>query len=125
MEKSRILTISDKLRAFILQHQIENSFSKFDFILARKRGGSSVTQQSIDSKMKLDCEAAGIERNKAHCHTWRHTRAIQLLDSGMNLVQLQKFLGHSSIQSTLVYLKYSDYHLNQAIREGNRAIELI
>ena len=125
IKKTRFLTISDRLKGIILDHQIDHKLDKNDFVLAWNPGGRAITQQSIDYRMKQDCKLAGIARSKAHCHTWRHTRAIQLLDAGMNIVQLQKFLGHSSLQSTLIYLKYSDQHLSQAIRKGNEAINLI
>jgi integrase len=124
--KGRILPISDKLKAFVLQHQLENRLNKEDFVFAKSTGGKSITQQAVDAQMKRDCEKMGIDREKGHCHTWRHSRAIQLLDSGeVNIVQLQLFLGHTSINSTLMYLKYSNQHLNQAIRAGNKAINLI
>lgn len=36
-------------------------------------------------------------------HTLRHSAAVHLLQGGMNLLELQKFLGHRTIQSTMVY----------------------
>lgn len=36
-------------------------------------------------------------------HTFRRTRAIQLLDHGVNIVYIQELLGHTSIETTRVY----------------------
>ena len=78
----RVLNISDKLQNMMLLHRIENNLTLDDYILAKKPGKESISEQAIDLKMKRDLPPLGIERNKAHCHTWRHTRAIQLLDAG-------------------------------------------
>lgn len=37
-------------------------------------------------------------------HTLRHSRAVHLLQGGMDLVEVKTFLGHRSIQSTMVYV---------------------
>ncbi|WP_158275327.1 tyrosine-type recombinase/integrase [Pedobacter sp. HMWF019] len=36
-------------------------------------------------------------------HTLRHSIATHLLQSGMKLEQIQRFLGHSSLESTQIY----------------------
>jgi integrase/recombinase XerD len=46
--------------------------------------------------------AAGI-RKRVYPHLLRHTVAQQLLEGGMPLDQVQRFLGHDRIETTLVY----------------------
>jgi integrase len=121
---ARVLPISDKLKSLILQHQVDSGLGKNDFVLAKEKGKKPITQQGLSWIMKRDCDNLGIDRIKGHCHTWRHTRAIQLLDSGINIVQLQRLLGHSSIQNTVLYLKYSDKQFVDSVRKGNEAIGL-
>jgi site-specific recombinase XerD len=41
--------------------------------------------------------------NKSHPHAWRHALATALLRQGANIVEVQRFLGHVSIQSTQIY----------------------
>lgn len=41
-------------------------------------------------------------------HSLRHSIATHLLQSGMNIENLRKFLGHSSLETTQIYLKVVD-----------------
>lgn len=120
--KYRVLVISDSLKALILQHKDNSSLLKDDYILAKLSGRNPITQQGLDKALKTDCRILGIDISKAHCHTWRHTRAIQLLDSGMDIVKVKMFLGHANIQNTLIYLRYSNRDFVRAIVEANKSM---
>jgi len=37
-------------------------------------------------------------------HTLRHTCATHLLEDGMDIISVKNFLGHESIETTLLYL---------------------
>ena len=41
------------------------------------------------------------------CHKWRHTLATSLLNNGMNIEEVRKILGHSTITMTTRYLHVS------------------
>jgi len=117
----RYLKISDKLQAMILNYRIEAGLTDDDFILAKRRGAKAIARRNIESMLKYNVEKVlGKEYlDKAHPHALRHTRAIHLLDSGMNIMLLKNFLGHKNIMSTLVYLKYSNKDLSEAVDKAN------
>ena len=43
------------------------------------------------------------DQGSVSLHTLRHTRAVHLLQAGMGLLEVKEYLGHKSIQSTMVY----------------------
>lgn len=57
--------------------------------------------------MKLVVKELGFKK-KVSPHTLRHSVATHLFEAGVSLRWIQKFLGHSSLQTTLVYLHLTD-----------------
>jgi hypothetical protein len=57
--------------------------------------------------MKRVVEKLGFKK-KISIHTLRHSIATHLFEAGVSLRWIQKFLGHSSLQTTLVYLHLTD-----------------
>ena len=112
----RLIKISDRLKSLILQEQIATNVKKEDFIL-KNRDRTTYNYAFIRFATQ-----ANIDRERAHPHTLRHSRAIHLLDSGANIMLVSNALGHKSIKSTLIYLKYSNKELDNALDEANRRI---
>jgi len=57
---------------------------------------------SVRRALLAALEESGVKKH-ATVHTLRHSYATHLLEAGVNLRVIQAYLGHSSIQSTLVY----------------------
>jgi len=52
-----------------------------------------------------------------HPHTLRHSFAIHLVRSGMDLRQLQLLLGHSSLNMTQIYLQFKDDDIREVYQK--------
>ena len=109
----RLIKISDRLKSLILQEQLWRNCSKEDYIL-KNRDRTTYNYAFVRYALQ-----GGIERERAHPHTLRHSRAIHLLDSGANIVLVSNALGHKNIKSTLIYLKYSNQELDKALEYAN------
>lgn len=64
--------------------------------------GSGQRMKSFDSRFRYMKEKAGIEKNFC-THSLRHSIATHLLQSGMPIEEIARFLGHSSLESTQIY----------------------
>jgi len=65
--------------------------------------------------------AAGIEH--LHPHRLRHTCATRLLNAGMDIVQIQKLLGHKDLNTTMIYARVHDATVEADYRQFTNRIE--
>lgn len=57
--------------------------------------------------MKRLCEMAGVEAGKVFPHNLRHLFAVTYYRQHKDIVRLADLLGHSSVNTTRIYLKTS------------------
>jgi site-specific recombinase XerD len=67
---------------------------------------------SVQGAMRQARMAAGIHKRRVTIHTLRHSYATHLLESGVNIRVIQKYPGHSQLETTMIYL-----HLTQKGQE--------
>jgi len=64
---------------------------------------SRYSQRGVQWVIKTIAKQAGIMK-EVHTHMLRHTYATHLLEDGVNIISVQKLLGHSNIENTMIYL---------------------
>ncbi|MCD8339085.1 MAG: tyrosine-type recombinase/integrase, partial [Burkholderiales bacterium] len=53
--------------------------------------------------------------SKVHCHMLRHSKAMHMLQAGIDLVTIRDFLGHEDIATTMVYARVDNRTKEEAI----------
>jgi integrase/recombinase XerD len=61
------------------------------------------SQRGVQWAVKTVAKQAGIIK-EVHTHMLRHTYATHLLEDGVNIITVQKLMGHQNIESTMIYL---------------------
>ena len=105
------IALKGKIRTILLPHRLCRKLQKYakqQKIASGKifltQDGLPVSRQFIWTRMKALCEAAGVERSKVYPHNLRSLFARSFYGSCRDVVRLADVLGHSSIETTRIYL---------------------
>lgn len=120
----KTLPISDNLKFYLRNWEADRNFTKTDYVLAKRPNKEAITIQAIDEFLRKTFRKIFGEgyNDKAHAHTFRHSRAIFNLNHGMDIAKLKIFLGHSSYRNTFIYLKYANADLFDTVQRINGEI---
>ena len=105
------IALKGKIRTILLPHRLCRKLQKYakqqkiaSGKLCLTQDGLPVSRQSIWTRMKALCEAAGVERSKVFPHNLRSLFARSFYGSCHDVVRLADVRGHSSIETTRIYL---------------------
>ena len=116
------IALKGKIRTILLPRRLCRKLQKYakqQKIASGKlfltQDGLPVSRQSIWTRMKALCEAAGVERSKVFPHNLRSLFARSFYGSCHDVVRLADVLGHSSIETTRIYLVTSGSEHQRAL----------
>ncbi len=100
--KIRTILIPSKLSRKLLKYAQKEKIASGEIFLTKS--GRGLTRGHIWSEMKRLCKAAKVEATKVFPHNLRHLFARMYYKASRDIVQLADILGHSSVETTRIYL---------------------
>lgn len=126
--KSRVVPLMNRPTRILQQFIAERKFgtAEKDAPLFLNQRGEPITPACIRNVIcKYISRAKNIRpdlfnESSYSPHSFRHSKAVHLLEAGTELVYIRDFLGHVSVQTTEIYATVSQSMLNSVLR--NRSI---
>ncbi len=105
------IILKGKIRTILLPKKLCRKLLKYARKQKIKSGeifctatGHSLSRRQIWREMKALCKAADVEKSKVFPHNLRHLFAVTFYKVCKDIVKLADVLGHSSIETTRIYL---------------------
>ncbi|WP_249870733.1 tyrosine-type recombinase/integrase [Oceanobacillus saliphilus] len=106
--------IKDCIEETINKSNEDNNKDKFLFFQERgQRKGLPISPNAVSKSLNRLAKLYNITDNNGNVyhfknHAFRHSKGVELINNGMNLLHVQKWFGHSSPEMTLNYAKVAD-----------------
>lgn len=115
--KIRTILLPNKLCRKLLKYAKRKKITSGEIFITR--GGKGLSRRQIWAEMKQLCKRADVEASKVFPHNLRHLFATAFYRACKDIAQLADVLGHSSIETTRIYLVTTgEEHLRQLDRLG-------
>ena len=103
--KTRVIILPQKLREKLTDYCAKEQITSGPVF--RTRTGRPIHRSNIWSDMKQLCRKAGVDERKVFPHNLRHLFARSFYEQEKDLAHLADILGHSSIETTRIYVAVS------------------
>jgi integrase/recombinase XerD len=113
-DKERLVPIESQIRDLLKEHIKHMKLTDRIFPLSSSRVSNIIRQYA---------RRAGV--NDIHVHSFRHYCATQLIKNGVNVRVVQQILGHSDINTTMIYVDTCDEEVNDAVAHLPNLIERV
>ena len=128
--KIREVPVSPEVANLLRHYLNDRKASSFDEPLFLSTSKDKMTTKLISHLVDKTVKEAKEERpdlfacNKYSPHSFRHSKAVHLLEAGVPLIYIRNFLGHESIQTTEIYAKVTQGNLNRILSEKKANISI-
>lgn len=125
-DKSRIVPIMEEQLGILRRYMEENRLLSPEctqYPLFFNSCGKRMTRAGITNIVNTYVLKARVHNptlipGKISCHSLRHSRAMHLLQAGVELIYIRDFLGHSNVQTTEIYARADSKMKREAIEKA-------
>ena len=103
--KIRTILLSTKLCRKLLKYAKKQKIAVGEIFLTSS--GKGISRRQVWRELKRLCAAAGVESSKVFPHNFRRLFAVTYYKASRDIARLADVLGHSSIETTRIYLTVS------------------
>ncbi len=103
--KIRTILLSTKLCRKLLKYAKKQKIATGEIFLTSS--GKGISRRQVWHELKRLCAAAGVESSKVFPHNFRRPFAVIYYKASRDIARLADVLGHSSIETTRIYLTVS------------------
>jgi len=101
--KDRLFIIAQTIKQELKDFVDSQNYELNKFIFKGQIENSHLSTRSIQEIIKSATKTAKIKKN-IHPHTLRHSFATHLVENGSDLISIQSLLGHSSPETSMIYI---------------------
>lgn len=108
------ISLKGKIRTILLPTKLYRKLTKYakkekiaSGVIFRTKSGRPISRRQVWYELKRLCQAAGVEPGKVFPHNLRHLFATIFYRACKDIARLADVLGHSSIETTRIYLAVS------------------
>ncbi|AOR25063.1 tyrosine recombinase XerC [Clostridium taeniosporum] len=117
-DKDRTIYLNESCIKAIKEYMPNRKNVKNTYLFISERG-NPICKRSVQTIVKNNIKAAGLDAHKYSTHKLRHTSATLLYKYGkVDIRSLQQILGHENISTTTIYTHVDDESIRNAIKSN-------
>ena len=120
------IRLDSKTKDTLDKYISENNLCSSSQVLFTSQKNNPISRHTLDYMMKKYSPLANIEdKTKHHFHTLKHTTAVHLAESDMDIKELQWWLGHKSVSNTEIYFQFTTRQQDKMYIKLNEKSEMV
>lgn len=130
-KKQRYTILSQQCLLNLRKYYQQSEVKPKVYLFEGQTPGKPMHSRSIQHAVRMTYQKAGLGHKQRKTHALRHSFATHLLDNGVDIFTIKELLGHSKIETTMVYLHLQTSKRNtlvsplDALYKPKNQIELI
>ena len=116
--KHREVFIPKRLREILLNYLKVRINRDTPYLFTSKTGKTGqLSRKTVDTIIKKYATLAGVDKEKAHAHNFRHLYCMSLIEKGISIDTVADLAGHSDINTTRIYTRKTKEQLLDTIND--------